>query len=436
MDGITMINDIKVLVVSVSAWNSCNGMNTWPTLLANFNPDNVANICLREECPDSKACNNYFVISENRVIKSVIKRGIKTGHRVERTEITSESNDLIEHNERYKKMKKRRSFFTLMAREVLWKLGKWKTKELREFVTKFSPDVILYSMDGYIHMNRLCRYVCKISGAPSIGFFVDDNFTYKQSARLGDKFFRFFQRRSLKRVAKKTSGFWAITAKTKEEADKVFGVNCEIITKPMAREGEYYPWDISSPIKILYTGNLGIGRDRSLLKLCKAIKTIGEGSFFVDVYTNTVLSDDILLNIDPGICNIHPPISQQDVIALQTKADLLLFLEDIDGRDSKIARLSFSTKITDYLSSGRAIFAIGNYDTAPMQYFENNGSAIIASSEEQIAEKLKQILENKAILHEYAQRAVLSGNRNHNKDVILASVERTIREVALSKENR
>ena len=59
----------KILVLSIAAWNSNVGMDTWPSLLAGKNPDEVANITLRGEKPDSDVCNNYFHLSENKVIK-------------------------------------------------------------------------------------------------------------------------------------------------------------------------------------------------------------------------------------------------------------------------------------------------------------------------------------------------------------------------------
>ncbi len=427
-----MIEDKKILIISISAWNSKVGADTWPMLVGGLNPDNVASISLREEAPDSLACNNYFVLSENKVIKSIFKRKIKTGRRVERC--SSEENvsiDLAEHNLRYQKMGKKRGFFGLFAREVIWKLGKWKTKELDEFIESFNPDVILYSMDGYIHLNRICRYVKNKTGAKSIGFFVDDNFTYKQSNRFGLKMFRFLQRRSLKKLAKQTDAFWAITDMTKKEADEFFGIDCTVVTKPLKKDAIYQDWQVNEPIRVLYTGNLQIGRDRSLIKVVEAIKEVNEEKNFfqLDVYTKTQLSDDIKKQLDCGFCVLHDPVPQSEILKIQEQADILLFLEDVDGPDARTARLSFSTKITDYLASGKCIFAVGCMDTAPMQYFLKNQAAIIATTLTEMIEKFKAILENKNLLAEYAKQACECGNRNHKKENILKIVHETMEQL-------
>ncbi len=427
-----MIENKRILILSVSAWNSKVGADTWPTLVGGLNPDNIASISLREEIPDSLACNNYFVLSENKVIRSILNRKIKTGRRVERSSLEEKvSSDLTEHNLRYQKMGRKRGFLGLFAREVVWKLGKWKTSELNEFIESFKPDVILYSMDGYIHFNRICRYVKKKAGAKSIGFFVDDNFTYKQSNSFGLKLFRCFQRRSLKKLAKQTDAFWAITDMTKNEADAFFGVECKVVTKPLKKDAIYQNWQVNDPIRVLYTGNLQIGRDRSLIKVVEALKEVNkEKSFFqLDIYTKTQLSDDIKRQLECGFCVLHDPVPQSEVLKIQEQADILLFLEDVDGPNAKTARLSFSTKITDYLSSGKCIFAVGCMDTAPMQYFLDNQAAIIATTPTEMAEKFKAVLENQNLLAEYARRACECGVRNHKKENVLKIVHESIEQL-------
>lgn len=417
----------RILVLSVSAWNSKVGYNTWPILLEGNDPDSVANICLRGEIPDSKASNNYFHISENKVIKSIINRSIKTGCRLEAVDTAKTSADLTEHNNRYRKLKKHRSFFTLMVREIVWKLGKWKSPELDRFIVDFNPDVVLYSMDGYIHFNRLCRYAKKISGAKTIGFFADDNFTYKQSRKFGDRAFRFFQRRSLKKLAKNTDAFWAISDMTKKEADAFFGIDCKVLTKPLNRVPTVEYGEIAKPIRMLYTGNLFIGRDRSLLKIVNAIKKLPENSFVIDVYTQTQLSDEKRQAIESGnICRIYAPIPQKEVLEKQKEADVLIFLEDIDGPDAHTARLSFSTKITDYLSSGKCILAVGCEDTAPMQYFIDENAAIVATSEEAIEIKLTELSNDTDLMIKCAQNACDVGIRKHSKEIVLKTFNDTI----------
>lgn len=409
----------RILVFTVSAWNSKIGANTWASLLEGYDSAKLANICIRDEVPDSLICSRYFTISENKVLKSIFKPRIKTGKEIAAGSTHQEtSDDLEEHNRRYSAMRKKRRYSMLIARELVWKFGKWHTEELDSFLEEFKPDVILHSMEGYIHLNRIIKYAIQYTGAKAIGYIWDDNFTYKQSSKWGFKLYRFFQRKSLKELARRTNAFFAISDMTKKEADSFFGVNCQVLTKPLNKTPAVDYEEIRKPIKMLYTGNLYIGRDNSLLRVLKAIQTLPKETFFVDVYTNTKLDDAHLASIDPEICCIHDPIPQIQVLEKQKQADVLLFLEATDGENMHMARLSFSTKITDYLSSGRCIFAVGNLDTAPMQYFASNKAAVTACEQSQIEQMLWMIAEKPNLILEYANASAELGKRNHNKEKI------------------
>ena len=425
----------RILVFTMTSWNSKVGANTWQSLVSHYNSEDLANIYLRDEIPDSQVCSRYFCISENRVIKSIVNRKIKTGRKITAQPLSTaeKSQDLQAHNQRYAKMKKKRRYSMLLARELLWKCGKWHTNELDAFLDEFKPDIILHGMDGYIHMNRIVRFAINRTGAKAIGYIWDDNFTYKQSKKIGYKVYRYFQRRSLKKLAKQTDSFFAITPKTKSEADSFFGIDCTVLSKPLNRAVEAEDYEaISFPLHMLYTGNLLIGREKSLQKISSALKELNKEQtmLVLDVFTQTHLTDEYLEQVQNEFCRIHPPISQAEVLELQKNSDVLLFLEDMSD-DNLMARLSFSTKITDYFSAGKCIFAIGNRDLAPMEYFSGTESAIVANCDEEISSGLDKLL-HRDELAKYAKNAARCGMENHNEKKIL----RTFDEVILNVHKR
>ena len=68
----------KILVLTVSSWNKKVGANTWEALLQEYGSENIANICIRDEIPESTVCSRYFCISENKILKSIFNRKVKT----------------------------------------------------------------------------------------------------------------------------------------------------------------------------------------------------------------------------------------------------------------------------------------------------------------------------------------------------------------------
>lgn len=421
----------RILVITVASWNSKVGSNTWTSLLKNYDCENIANICIRDEIPDNKICSRYFAISENKVLKSVFKRGLKTGREIIPEIAEDNTEDLNAHNERYQKMQKKRRYSLLLARELVWKIGNWKTAELDAFLDSFKPDIILHSMEGYIHLNSIVQYAIKRTGAKSVGYIWDDNFTYKQSRKLGFNVYRFFQRISLKRLAKKTSGFFAISDMTKEEADKFFGINCVVLTKPLSVEPVVDYGEFKMPINAVYTGNLMIGRDKTLARIVKAAEELNRDGIKIrfDIYTKTALSDKIKKILNCEYSQVHATVPQSEALEIQRKSDMLLFVEDIDGKDAKTARLSFSTKITDYLSSGKCILAVGCRDTAPMQYFIKNDAAVIATDDKEIEEKLKMLANEPDLLVQYAEKSRKAGIENHNEEKVFKEFDTVIKSV-------
>lgn len=425
----------RILICTVDSWNSklsASSSSTFSSLFSQYDAKDLANLYIREELPDSKVCSRYFQISEQRVIKSLLKPRMKTGKEVFAAEEMSkaELETLGKANELYSKNRAKRSYFKLFVREAIWLFGRWHSKELNAFLEDFSPDVVVFSMEGYIHFNRICRYIIKKTGARAIGYFWDDNFTYKQlKNNFGYRALRFFQRRSLKKLAKCTDRFWAISPKTKREADEFFGIESVLLTKPADMPDRNILSNAAHerPLKMIYTGNLAIGRASTIIAVSKALNKINESGpqIELDIYTPTALLPEESRELG-GFVHLHPPVPLEAVAAIQQKADILLFVEDIDGPLSKKARLSFSTKITDYLKSRKCILALGNADTAPMEYFAQTGAAICVTQKERIEEALLTVLKSPDILAEYAERAYKSGKENHDGEKIRKIVEETV----------
>ena len=412
----------KVLVCSIPCWNKKTGSDTFSTLLQGYDTDKIANLYIRDGVPDSPVCYNYFCISENAVIQSIFNRKMKTGKHLvtQDTDNTADVEQPTTVADRVKGRSGKRKYLLLFAREILWKLGCWKTKELDAFLDEFQPDTLFFAMEGYIHFNRINRYILKRTGAKGVGYFWDDNFTYQQSKALGYRIYRFFQRRDLKKTVKLCSDFFAIAPKTKKEADAFFGIDCKLLTKPIDFEASRFEKkQLGSPLKMLYTGKLIIGRFDTVKLIGQVLDEINiDGcKAELDIYTTTVLDAEQSKGLSPYV-HLRGAIPQTEVARVQQEADILLFAEAIDGADSKIARLSFSTKLTDYFRSGKCILAVGDIETAPMEYLKEEDAAFVACTKEEIKRALCTMIDHPEVIEKYAEKAYDCGKRKHDKKCI------------------
>ena len=181
---------------------------------------------------------------------------------------------------------------------------------------------------------------------------------------------------------------------------------------------------------MLYAGKLIIGRFDTVKLIGKALDEVNKNGVKIelDVYTTTHLTDEQLNGLSPYV-HILGAIPQTEVAAVQSKADVLLFAEALDGENAKTARLSFSTKLTDYFRSGKCILAVGNRDTAPMEYLAENDAALTASSLQEIITTLNILIDSKECITEYAKRAYTCGKRKHSIDYIRARLDKVLQDI-------
>lgn len=414
----------RILVTTIPAWSERSGANTFSSLLEGYGAEFIANVYTRSDLPDSKVAGRYFQILEWQVVKSIFTFNPHTGNEVRAVEKGTVLNTdaYIKEQQRYRFFTRNRWYIALWLREFAWKLGRWKSRDLKCFLDSFHPEVVIFSIESYLYYNRLNRYIVRYCKPHKvIGYLWDDNFTYKQRKHTVFSFFnRFIQRRSVKKTVGICDDIISISKKMKRECDSTFGVNSIVLTKPTRSVyASSYQYNGSYPFHIVYTGNLLYGRLNSIKLLVKAIFDINQNGvkFSLDIYTPTIISQTDYNYINNGFCKIHEAIPQEKVYKQQQNADILLFVEDVRPMNN-IARLSFSTKITDYLSCRRCILAIGSMDSSAIEYFKEEDAALTCTCSEDIETNLHNIVSNPQILTCYADKAYDTGLRNHNKDAI------------------
>lgn len=422
----------RVLVTTVGAWSSRVGSDTMSSLMLGYGAENVAAMYIRADKSDSKSASRYFHIMEGRVMKSILHPFISTGEefRPEDVVIAESSDEQSAEKARYSTFSKHRWGIFIFAREFVWKLGHWKSKELDAFLDDYRPEVLICPIESYIHFNTLNEYIIKRCQPKVIGFLWDDNFTYKQEPfNFWHQLHRVWLRRSVRRLVKECQTIFCLSPKMKEECDKEFSVNSQLLTKPIFNQGDFKPYTVGVPIKMLYTGNLFVGRDKTIIAIADALRVINkdEVKIVLDIYTKSVLPEKDRAGVEiPGVCTLHKPIPQSEVFKLQDEADVLLFAESLERKKDQGARLSFSTKITDYFRAGKCIWTVGSPTLGPVDYLKRMDASLISTDKETILRTLEQMVKNPSIIEEYAKKGFKCGVQNHNSKKILDTLYNAI----------
>ena len=423
----------KVLSISLSTWRKDSGIHTQTDLFKYYDPERVAQIYTKSDLPDTPVCNSFFRISEYEVIKSVYKRK-PVGCRVENGASADAKTQkaIDEENALYTRAHKKKSWFMTLMREAVWFFGKWKTKALDTFIREENPDVYFLPMHPGVYMGRLQLYIIKKFPKPYVCYFTDDIYSYKACGHNPMAYLhRFLLRKTVKKLAVNCSELFTMTETQAEETDRCFGTHSVVLTKGINFEGkEYEEKKLSSPIRMIYTGNLLIGRANSLVEISKAMGKInkdGEKLVF-DIYSSTVLDEKTMGYLNSNGCHFKGCVPKDEVDQIQQSADIVVFAESLEKSHRFDARLSFSTKLTDYFKNGKCIFAIGDKTIAPIIYLRDNDCAVIANEYGEIENKLTELIGNPTLISEYSKKAFDTGKKNHNeKDIKRVFVDTFIR---------
>lgn len=423
----------RLLVSTVGQWSDV-GSDTWSMLLSKYDKSKVASLYLRATKSKSPQCGRYFHIFEEKVMKSITHPKMQTGEEYyfdASSEVanTNPSDIQQREKERYAKYSKKRNLFTIMARELVWLFGNWKSKEFKQFIDDFDPEVLVFPIESYIHLNRINKYIIKKKHPKVIGFFNDDNFTFKQSKNMGDRLHRLWLRQSVRWLVKHCDTVFAVCPKMKRECDKEFGINSIVLSKPMVCNAEFTSFQPNSPIRLLYAGKLYINRDKTIIAIANAMKKINVDGVKVvmDVYSGSTLTDKTIQSIECSpASHFRGQIPYAQVFEEMQKSDVLLFVEDLSD-ENLAARLSFSTKITDCFGSGKCTWAVGNKDLGPVEYIREQDAGFVSTTEEEIYETLVRIVENPGIISEYAQKGFECGQKYHNVEDLTKIFEQAIR---------
>lgn len=207
----------------------------------------------------------------------------------------------------------------------------------------------------------------------------------------------------------------------KEEYSQYFNKKCKVLYKAYDFSGEpEIKSNVEYPISIIYMGNVGAGRWKELGKVAQSVKAINknEKKCFLKIYTMSPCTDEMekALNIENASALLEP-VSTADVLKTMQGADILLHVEPTGKRERNFFRLSFSTKIVDYLYNARCIVAVGG-NTAAMSYLERNNAAVVIENESKIQEELEKLIDDPKKIEEYAHKGWECGKRNHQKKAI------------------
>jgi len=321
----------KLLILSQNAWRDDNSFgSTYSNIFKHIKNVQIANIYCESAKPKNNIVKKHFQISESLLIKNLINKNSDSGIEVFKTnnqDLKAETS-----TKAVRQAKKLRWQIFFWGRDLIWKIGRWKSKELLKFIDDFDADVLFFPLYVANHMNDIAYFIKKHTKKKLIFYVSDDVYTLKQFS-LSPFYWinRFIARAKIKRVMKLCDLLYVISVVQKRDYEKIFNVPCKVLTKGDKFIGKPpIKKSIETPIKMVFTGNIGSGRWKMLGLVADALKRINiKGELAkLDIYTLTLLTEKMInaLNIEKS-SSICGGVSAKQVKKIQADADILVHVE-------------------------------------------------------------------------------------------------------------
>ena len=226
------------------------------------------------------------------------------------------------------------------------------------------------------------------------------------------------ERHYIKKCANKCRYLYTITEQMKDEYEIVFGKSCKVLRK--GYDFTYAPQiteNIQKDLKLIYAGNIGDNRWKVLAAIAQAISksnSKNETKMCQYIYTLTPITNEMKNKLEvSGASKLMGGVSSSEISDIMDSADILIHVEPTDKIKLENCRLSFSTKIVDYLYKGKCILAVGG-ENASMKYLKNNDAAIVVNNMDELNNVLQEICNNPELVNEYGKKARECGIKNHD----------------------
>lgn len=416
-------NHPRVLIVSHNPFSlTHNNGKTFTAFFKGWSKENIAQLYFTTDVPDFTTCEKFFQLHDFDILKRVYLDKQVQGRRVAYSDLS--------HMTAFKK--KIRSSFAVkilkynisplfqFVKDILWNIAGYKTEGLKRFIDEFNPQIIFFHSYKDVFAFSLVKWICKSKNIPLIMLTTDDYVSGKFTL---DPFF-WIQLIRIKRAFKWAILFSdcivAIGDKMAAEYKSCFGGNYIVAMNAIDELDLPANFLVDGTVKLLYAGNLGLNRWKTLALIAECLKEIYceegiHGELTIYSLTNPGAKELSLLNMLP-FCSFKGALNTDQLYNEKINSDVLVHVESFDRKNRHITRLSISTKISEYLASRRCIFAVGPGDVASMQYLVNYdlGVTVVSDNKAIIKKALVNLMNDSEMRTRYSDKGVEVAKLRHN----------------------
>jgi hypothetical protein len=367
------VNTNKILIVSHNCFSKVsNNGKTLESIFSTFSKDEIAQLFFNDDSTiDFEYCSNYFKITDLNVLISLLSFKSICGENISKTNLKNKKNS----NKLFSYSFKSKTVIFSILRDLLWSSGKWKSPNLFEWINNFNPDIIFFVGGNYEFSHNIAYHLSVQYNRPLVSYFTDDYVLNPQCRNIVERYQRSRMVKYFSKTIEHSSMCFAIGYDMANEYSMYFKKIFLPLMNSVERE-DYIPYLNNRKVLVIsYFGGLHLNRWQMIIRLARVIN-----GAVINIYTIDIPSDDILLEFQKYNI-VYKGTVEGDYLKNEIiKSDVLLHVESDDKYYRSLTKLSVSTKIPEYLISGRLVLGFGPMEVASMRLLEAYNIGIVISS--------------------------------------------------------
>lgn len=421
----------KVLIVNQPFVTDTGGGITLSNLFAGWDSEKLAVACsgyIMSPDIDASVCNNYYQLGhkERKWIfpLNLIRRKYYSGP-VRLTDRTQE-NIVV----------KKSKFRVKLIMRFLHPLSEYfgfsyfitksgLSKEFCAWMDEFDPDII-YAQCSTRESILLCIAIQKYMKRPFVYHMMDD-----WPSLIGEKGFmkNYWKRKIDKEFRKLLDGvdlFLGISDLMATEYKNRYGKEFKTFHNPIKsdfwKSGQKINYELGETPTILYAGRIGLGIDKSLKEIAKAVAIVNKD-------LNLSMTFVIQSREAPEWIKNFPEARHQGFVAYEDlpmmfgAADFLILPYDFSSESLSYIKYSMPTKASEYMISGAPVIIYASSDTALAQYAQKEEWAMVVTENrvELLAGALKKLIQNQSFREKITTIAKKLAMERHDDKIVVES---------------
>lgn len=271
------------------------------------------------------------------------------------------------------------------------------SKSICEYTERIRPDVI-YTCGSSITVLKTASKLSKKYGIPITLHIMDNWEDTLYRSWIFSRPFSYMLKKELKRCNSLSNKNLAISKALCEKLTKEYNTPyIPLMNTVDVRNPSPICFD-RTKLTFLYAGSLSINRYESLLDVARGLhSTLGANGYTFKLFVPKAQNTEDMQGIfSPYNVDMQSYIPKRELYKCYDDADVLVIAESFDRNFCKFTEYSLSTKIPEYMASGKPILAYLHESLFASAYLRSSEAAAVANGSDELSfaiERLKDMSE-------------------------------------------